>query len=234
LVALERSGQLLSRVAAVFFNVAATDATGQIPRIEREVTPKLAAHRDAIFQDRRLYARVRALYEARQRPTDPESAWLLERYHTDFIRAGAALGEAEQHRLRELNQEISSLVTEFRNRLLADTNDLAVVVDDPEKLAGLSPDAVAAAAQAAAERGHPGAYLLSLILPTDQPALALLRDRALREAIHRASVSRGGRGNDHDTSDVVRRLVRLRAERARLLGYPHHAAYQIADRTAGS
>lgn len=234
LVALERSGRLLSRVSAVFFNVAATDATERIRQIEREVAPRLAAHRDAIFQDRRLYARVQALYETRHQLTDPESAWLLERYHTDFVRAGAALGEPEQRRLRELNQELSGLLTEFRGRLLADTNDLAVVVDDRERLAGLSEDAIAAAAQAAAERGHPGAYLLSLILPTDQPALALLRDRALRERIYRASISRGGRGNAHDTTEVVRRLVRLRAERARLLGYPHHAAYQIADRTAGS
>ncbi len=234
LVALERSGRLLARVSAVFFHLTATDATDELQQIEREVTPKLAAHRDAIFQDRRLYARVQALADDPEQSTDPESAWLLQRYHTDFLRAGAALPEPQQMRLRELNQELTRLITEFRRRLLAETNDLAVVVTDRARLAGLSEDAVAAAAQAAAERGHPGAYLLSLILPTDQPALASLRDRELREQIYRASISRGSRGNEYDTTELVRRMAQIRAERARLLGYRDHAAYQIADRTAGS
>src|SRR5690606_23859837 len=148
-------------------------------------------------------------------------------------RAGAQLSAAQQDRLRELNQELSSLTTAFGNRLLADTNDLAVEVDDPARLAGLSDDAVAAAAEAARARGL-DTHLLTLILPTNQPVLAQLHDRDLRERVHRASVSRGARGNEHDTRDLVRRIVTLRAERARLLGYPHHAAYQIADRTAGS
>jgi peptidyl-dipeptidase Dcp len=235
LVALERSGGVLERVAAVFYSAAATDTNPEIQQIEQELAPQLAAHRDAIYLDRRLYQRVRALHEVRdERDLDPESRWLLERYHTDFVRAGAQLSDADQQRLRELNQELSSLTTSFQKNLLADTNELAVEVDDAAQLAGLSQDAVAAAAEAARERGRDGGYLLSLILPTDQPALATLRDRGLRERIHTAAISRGARGNEHDNTAVVRALVALRAERAALLGYEHHAAYQIADGTAGS
>jgi peptidyl-dipeptidase Dcp len=234
LVALERSGRVLARVRAVFENLTAADTNPALQQIEQEVAPRLAAHRDAILLDRRLYERVEQLYEQRDRfDLDPESRWLLERYRTDFGRAGAQLSGPDQDRLRELNRELSSLTTSFGNKLLADTNELAVAVTDPARLDGLPADAVAAAAEAGRERGD-GSYLLNLILPTNQPPLARLHDRELRERLYRASIARGTRANEHDTSDVVARIVALRAERARLLGYQHHAAYQIADRTAGS
>jgi peptidyl-dipeptidase Dcp len=234
LVALERSGRLLTRVQNVFNNVTATDTNPAIQQIQQEVAPRVAAHRDGIMLDRRLYERVRALYEARDDlDLDPESRWLLQRHHTDFVRAGAQLSGPDQDRLRELNQELSSLTTTFGNRLLADTNDLAVEVTDLAQLAGLTDDAVAAAAEAGRARGD-GIWLLSLILPTNQPSLALLHDRDLRERIYRASTVRGARGNANDTTDGIARIVALRAERAALLGFEHHAAYQIADRTATS
>jgi peptidyl-dipeptidase Dcp len=233
LVALERSGRLLQRVSLVFFNLTGADTNPRLQEIETEVAPRLAAHSDAVFLDKRLYARVKALYDARASlDIDAESAWLLERYHTEFVRAGAQLSDADAERLRAYNAELATLCTSFGNKLLADTNDLAVIVTDPAQLAGLSADAIAAAAEGGRSRGQEGAYALSLILPTAQPPLAALRDRALRERIYRASISRGARGNDNDTTDLVRRIVRLRAERARLLGYPHHAAYQIEDNTA--
>jgi peptidyl-dipeptidase Dcp len=233
LVALERSGRLLARVSAVFFNLTGADTSPRIQEIEAEVAPRLAAHHDAIYLDRDLFARVRALHEAGpELGLDSESAWLLERTHTDFVRAGAQLSAPDQERLRELNQELSSLSTAFASRLLADTNDLAVVVDDPAQLAGLSPDAVAAAAEVGRSRGRDGAYVLTLVLPSNQPPLASLHDRDLRERLHTASISRGSRGNEHDTTDLVQRMVRLRAERARLLGYATHAEYAIADNTA--
>jgi peptidyl-dipeptidase Dcp len=234
LVALERSGALLRRVHSAFDNVSAAHTNPTLQQIEQEIVPKLAAHRDAMFLDARLFDRVQALYLDRdQLELDPESHWLLERYHTDFVRAGARLSAPEQDRLRELNQELSTLQTSFRASLLADTNELAVVVDDPARLAGLSADAVAAAAEAGRERGS-GGHVLTLVLPTGQPPLTWLHDRDLRECVYRAAISRGGRGNRHDTRELVRQIVALRAERASLLGYPHHAAYQIADRTAGS
>jgi peptidyl-dipeptidase Dcp len=234
MVALERSGAMLQRVEAAFNNASAADTNPTIQQIEQELAPRLAAHRDAMFLDPQLYARVRTLYEARERlDLDAESRWLLERYHTDFVRAGALLSPAEQDRLRALNQQLSSLMANFKTKLLADSNALAVSVTDPVALAGLSDDAISAAAEVGRERGT-GDHLLTLILPTQQPALSQLHDRQLRERLYRAAASRGGRGNEYDTRELVKQLVAVRAERAALLGYEHHAAYQIADRTAGS
>lgn len=233
LVALERSGQLLHRVSLAFFNVSSADTNPRLQEIQTEVAPQLAAHSDAIYLDKRLYARVQALHDARgSLGLDPESSWLLERYRIQFVRAGAQLSDADAEQLRAYNAELATLYSTFSNRLLADTNDLAVVVTDAAELDGLSDDAIAAAAEAGRSQSEEGAYALSLILPTAQPPLASLHNRELRERVYRASISRGCQGNDNDTSDLVRRIVTLRAQRARLLGYAHHAAYQIEDNTA--
>ncbi|WP_116051754.1 M3 family metallopeptidase [Amycolatopsis palatopharyngis] len=235
LVALERSGRLLGRVSAVFFNLAGSDSTPRIQEIQADIAPRLAAHADAIHLDPRLYTRIDDLYSRRDElGLDPETAWLLERYRLEFQRAGAGLPEPDQERLRALNEELSSLSTRFQNNLLSDTNDLAVLVSDATELAGLSEDTIAAAAEAATARGNDGAYLIKLGLPTAQPVLASLRDSGLRERIHTASVSRAARGNEHDNSATLARITELRAERARLLGFPDHAAYMISDQTAGT
>ncbi|PZF82393.1 M3 family metallopeptidase [Jiangella anatolica] len=230
-VALELSGQLLQRVAAVFFNQASADADDEIQEIQAEVSPKLAAHSDTIHLDHRLFARVDALLASAD-DLDAESRRLLERYHLDFVRAGAGLTEAQQERLRAINEELSGLETAFQNKLLADTNASAVVVDDAAQLAGLSADAVTAAAETARERGLDGKYVITLVLPSGQPVLTSLTDRALRERIHRASVSRGANGNEHDTRETAARIAALRAERAALFGHPDHATYVLEDRTA--
>ena len=232
-VALECSGATLRRVSAVFFTLVGSLSTPGIREIEARVAPRLAAHADAITLDPALFARLEALV-AEPPDVDPESLHLLERRHRDAVRAGARLEAPEQERLRALNAELSALTAEFGTRLLADTNDAAVVVDDPAKLDGLSSDAVSAAARAADARGHPGRYLIPLVLPTQQPALASLTDRDLRERLSRASTSRGARGNAHDTRDLVRRITALRAERARLLGHPHHASWVVEVGTAGT
>lgn len=233
--ALERSGRLLHRAAIVFFNQSSADSTPALEALEEEVAPLLAAHSDAIYLDRRLFARLEALRAAAESgdlELAPDTAWLLHRQHTQFVRAGVRLDDAAQARLRELNAEITRLETVFGRQLLAETNDSAVLVTDEAELAGLPEDARAAAAEAAARRGHEGAWLIDLILPTQQPALAQLTDRALRERLHTASVSRGGRGGANDTRATLLALARLRAERARLLGYEHHAAYIAEDATA--
>ena len=233
LVALERSGRLLERVSAVFFNQASSDTNPEVERVQEEMAPELAAHSDAIHLDPALFARIDELHRNRDRlGLDAESLWLLERYHTDFVRAGARLAPADQDRLRALNEELSALSTTFQQHLLADTNASAVVVDDARELDGLSEDALAAAAEAGKARDLDGSYVLSLVSPTGQPALASLTDRALRERLFRASVNRGRNGNVHDTSAVILRMALLRAERARLLGYPDHAAYVVEDETA--
>ena len=233
IVALERSGRLLSRVSSVFFNLTSSDTNAALQDLQADIAPKLAAHHDAIHLNPKLYARVRELYERRaELALDEESAWLLERVHTDFERAGAGLPEADQQRLRRLNEELSTLSTRFQENLLRDTNDLAVLVDSAQELAGLSADGIASAAEAATSRGEQGKYLLTLNLPTSQPLLASLENRELRRRLFMASTSRGNRGNDNDNTAVLRRIAALRAERAALLGYPHHAAYVISDETA--
>lgn len=235
LVALERSGRVLQRVSAAFFNVTSSDTSPDLQQIESQVVPLLSAHGDAIMLDRRLFARIEQLYASRDAlALDGEAAWLLERYHTEFVRAGARLTEQEHVRLRELNAELAALATEFGNSVRDEMKASAVVVQDAEDLAGLSADAVAAAEVAARDRGLADGYALNLILPTAQPALASLHNRAVRERLHTASVRRGSSGGEHDTTASVLRIVRLRAERARLLGFEHHAAYNIADNTARS
>ena len=233
-VALERSGQTLRRVSAVFFTLVGSCSTPGIRAIEADLAPQLAEHADAILLDGALFARLDRLHAARaQLDLDPESLRLLERRHRDAVRAGARLGPAEQRRLRELNAELSTLSTEFGSRLLAEANDSAVHVTNPARLRGLSPDAVSAAARAAAARDLDG-YLITLVLPTEQPVLGALTDRELREQVHAASVARGSRGNEHDSRGLVLRITALRAERARLLGHPHHASWVVADGTAGT
>jgi peptidyl-dipeptidase Dcp len=235
LVALERSGRLLSRAAAAFYNQVGSDSTPGLEAIEAEIAPQLAAHHDAVYLDARLHARLEALGSEvglGRLDLEPDTAWLLHTYRTDFARAGIGLPEADQQRLRELNAEITSLETSFGRTLLAGTNAAAVLVQDVAELDGLAPDAVAAAREAARGRGHGTGYLIELVLPTQQPALASLTNRSLRERIHRASISRGATGDEHDTRATVLALARLRAERAQLLGFPHHSAYVADDACA--
>ncbi|MFJ8916140.1 M3 family metallopeptidase [Amycolatopsis sp. NPDC102389] len=230
IVALEKSGRLLSRVSSVFFNLAGSNANDEIQRVQAEMAPRLAAHADAVNLNPALFARINSLFERKDElGLDTESLRLLERHHTDVRRAGAGLPEADQKRLRELNEQLSTLSTRFQQNLLKDTNELAVVVDDVAELAGLGEDEIATAAETAGEEGK---YVLKLTLPTAQAALASLEDRALRERIFTASVSRGNRGNESDNNEVVAELVRLRAERAAVLGFPDHASYVIEDETA--
>lgn len=237
LVALERSGHLLHVAATVFYNLASADSTDELAALEEEFAPLLAAHEDAIFLDARLFARVDALARA-DLDLDADTAYLLKNLHTDFIRAGIRLDAAAQDRLRTLNAEITRLETVFGRQLLDETNAAAVLVTDRDELAGLPEDAIAAAAEAAKRRGHEGAtpvegpWLIDLILPTQQPLLAQLRHRGLRERLHTASVTRGGKGGAHDTRATLLALARARAERAQLLGYEHHAAYVVEDATA--
>lgn len=236
LVALERAGRLLHRAAVAFYNQASSDSTPGLDAIEEEVAPLLAAHHDAIYLDRRLFARVETLAgqaAAGELDLPDDAAWLLHRTHTAFVRAGVRLDDDAQARLRELNAEISALDATFGRELLAATNDAAVLVTDEAELDGLPDDARAAAAHAATEGGHDGAWLIELRLPTQQPTLAVLRDRGLRERVMRASLTRGA-GGEHDTRPALLGLARLRAERARLLGYQHHADYVAQDATAGS
>jgi peptidyl-dipeptidase Dcp len=233
LLPLERSGRILSRVSAVFYNKSSSDSTEFTNELEEEIAPLYAAHSDAIRLNADLYARIAAVHAGLDDAgLDPESRYLVERYYAEFTIAGAGLSDDDKDALREYNRELSSLTTRFEKNLLSDTNELAVVVDDAAELDGLGDGEISAAAEAARERGLDGRYLVSLVLPTGHPYLASLTNRALRERIMTASRSRGGRGNEYDNRELVLRITALRAERARLLGFASHAAYVTADETA--
>ena len=234
IVALERTGQLLERVNVVFSNLNASNTNPEMDRIDTDMTPRLTAHEDAILLDPALFARVDSVYQRRASLNlDPESLQLLERYHVIFVRAGARLSDADKARLRELNEQISSLMTQFRQNVLKASKDGAVVVDNVADLDGLSPEQIGAAERAAAARNLAGKWLITLQNTTNQPALARLKNRALREKIYKASIERSN-GGTADNNAVIARMVRLRAERARLLGYPNHAAYQLEDESAAT
>jgi peptidyl-dipeptidase Dcp len=230
-IALERAGSILDRVSRVFFSNSVSHATEAIQALEQQIAPRVAQHEDDIKLDRALFERLR------QVPVDgldDESARLVQEYIRSFVRAGAELDDSAQATLRQLNSELSALSTEFSQKLLKDTNESALLLDSPEELDGLSADAISAAAAAAAAAGHEGRYLLTLILPTAQPALESLTNRGVRRRLHEASVNRGARGNDADTLAIAARMAALRAERAALLGFESHAAAATDDQTAPS
>ena len=232
--ALERSGRLLDRTMRVFYEMASSMATPEMQELEGELMPEWSAHNDAILLDADLFARVDTVHAARHDcGLDEEQVRLVERHHTDFVRAGAALPVEHQQRLRELNEEISKTTTKFGSTLLAEANASAVHVTDQAELAGLSDDAVEAAALAAKERDLDG-YVLTLLSPTIQPALGSLENRDLRRRLFEAATTRGLRGGEHDTRELITRIARLRAERAGLFGHPDHASYVVEDQTAGS
>jgi peptidyl-dipeptidase Dcp len=232
--ALERSGRLLERVDGSFSNLSGSDSNEAMLQIETEMAPLLAAHADTLHLNRALFARIEALHNcAAELDLDDESQQLLRRYHIEFVRAGAQLSDADQDRLRDLNSELSRLTTRFRQNVLRASREQAVVVDDMAELDGLSPAQLACAAADAQHRGLAGKWLLTLQNTTSQPLLAQLHSRALRERLYRASTVRC-RGGDTDNTALIARMVRLRAERASLLGYPDHASYVLEDETADS
>ena len=234
-VALERSGLLRKRVDRTFSNLNDAHTDPVMLQVERAMAPRLAAQQDAIHLNTALFARIQALYAARDHlGLDPESARLLERYYKDFVRAGARLSEADKTRLKAMNAELAALEATFGQNVLKETNAAAVIVDDRAELAGLSPGEIATTEAAAHAEKRDGKFVLRLANTSGQPALASLENRTLRQRLQLASVNRCRHGGEFDNRAVVLRIVRLRAERAVLLGYPNHAAYALEEQTAGS
>ncbi|MEX1078795.1 MAG: M3 family metallopeptidase [Homoserinimonas sp.] len=235
LVPLEKSGQLLDRVSAAFYNKASSDASDFTNALDEEIAPLMAAHHDSIVLNPELYERIARLHEEPSRHADDaETRYLIERHFAEFTISGAALSADDKERLKEYNKSLSTLTTRFEKNLLADTNELAVAFDDAADLDGLAPGEISAAAEAAAERGLDGQYLITLVLPTGHPYLSELTKRSVRERIMTASRSRGIHGGEHDNRGLVLEIARLRAERAALLGFSSHAAWVTADETAGT
>ncbi len=235
IVAMEKAGLRLARTSRVFFGLNGSNTNPEMQKLQREMAPKLAAHSDAITLDPALFARVSALYEKRDAlGLDPESKRLLWRYHKDFVRAGATLSDADKEKLKALNAELATLGATFNQNVLKEVDASAVLVDSLAELAGLGDAQVAAAADAAKAAGHAGKFLLRLTNTTGQPPLASLENRALRERVMKASLARGSHGGEFDNRATAALIAKKRAERARLLGYASHAAYQLDEQTAGS
>ncbi|HEV7814079.1 MAG TPA: M3 family metallopeptidase, partial [Janthinobacterium sp.] len=233
IVAMERAGELLNRVNTVFQNLSGANTNDGMQALQRQLSPKLAAHRDAIMLNEKLFQRVKALYDQRDKlHLDPESKHLVERYHTDFVRAGANLPAADKDKLKAYNGELAKLQTAFNQNVLKEINASALVVDTRAELDGMSPAAIDAAAAAAAKKGMDGKFLVPLVNTTGQAPLAVLTNRAVRQRMMDLSLARGSHGGEFDNREVVLNIVKLRAERSALLGFPNFAAYSLEDQTA--
>lgn len=233
LVALEKSGQLLNRVSSTFFAVAQANTDPTLQHVEELEAPKFAAHQDAIYLNDKLFARVQRVYEQRDSlHLDPESRQLLMVDYEQFVRSGARLGAADKTRLREINKQLSILQAAFRRKLLAGTAAAALVISDKSQLAGLTDNALSAAAEAASAHGDAGKWMIQLQNTTQQPTLQSLDDRSEREQLFQNSWTRTEKSDANDTRDTIAAIAKLRAEKAQLLDYPNYAAYALTTEMA--
>jgi peptidyl-dipeptidase Dcp len=233
IVALERTGRLLDRAERTFSNLNACNTNPTLQKIETEMAPKLSAHRDAIHLNSKLFARVQELYDNRDKlGLDPESAYLLERYYKDFVRAGAKLSDSDKETLKKMNAELATLQTQFEQNVLKEKNASSVVVDRKEDLRGLSDNQMASISAAAKAEHKDGKFVIQMQNTTGQPLLGSLQNRQLRERVMQTSLARNSHGGEFDTRNIVMRTAQLRSEKAKLLGYANWAAYQLEDQTA--
>ena len=233
ILSMEKAGSLLDRVSTVFYALTSAHTNDEMEKVRSEMAPKLSAHSDKILLNDALFQRVNILYDNRMDlGLDNESVRLIEKYHTSFIRAGAKLNAEQKERLKAINSEIAVLQTNFSQNVLKEVNALAIVVDSKEKLEGLSESAIESASNEAKSRGMEGKYVIALKNTSGQPSLSSLKNRELRERIHTTSLSRGSRGGEFDNREILTNVLRLRAEKAKLLGYENHAAYTLEVQTA--
>jgi peptidyl-dipeptidase Dcp len=228
-LAMERSGRLLERAAAAFFTVVSADASDTIRELETRLSPRFSAHQDAVYLNRELFKRFAALDT---RGLDAEAARLVEEYLKEFRQSGIQLDGAGQERLKAVNAELSRLGTEFGQRVKEAMKSASLLLDDAAELAGLPADDIASAAEAARTAGHRGKFLLTLVQPSSQPALAALDNRDVRRRLYEASIGRGSGGGSLDVLELVKDMVRLRAEKASLLGFANYAELTVDRQTA--
>lgn len=233
LIPMEESGQTLDRVARVFFAMTSANTNDELKAISTEMAPKLSAHRDAIQLNGKLFSRVETIYAQRDDvELDPESYRLVEETYKGFIRAGAQLSAEDKETIKAINSEMATLQNQFRQNVLNEVNASAVVVETREELAGMSDTKIDAAAKAATANDMDGKYLVALLNTSQQPPLASLENRQLRQRIMETSLARGSHGGEYDNSAILTRVAKLRAERAQLMGYENHAAFSLENQTA--
>lgn len=232
LIAMERSGDLLQSMISVFYNKTSSDTNETLQKIESEIAPRLSNHMDGIRLDPVLFRKLRHLEDnAAAMNLDEQSKRLLAKYLEDFRFAGAELTEAQRNRVSKINEQLASLSAEFDKLLLDDSNDLALQLPDSSRLTGLSEAEIASLGQAAKDRNKPG-FVIPLLNYSGHPLLSKLEDRELRQEILTRTLSRGSRGNAHDTSTVIKQMLTLRKEKAELFGYASYAEYVTSQQTA--
>lgn len=236
MVEMEKSGRILTRVQRVFYNLTSSNTNEQIQALQAELSPMLSEHSDNIMLNQKLFERIETLHSERDNmDLNTEQLQLLEETYRDFVRAGARLTDAEQARIREINSRLSSLGTQFGENVLTTSRERAVIVESADELAGMSESAIRAAAEAAAERGHEGKYLLTLTNTTRQPITASLDNRETRRKVWEASAYRGlGKDGHIDNQPLILEIAQLRAERAEMLGYENFAAYRLDAQMAST
>ncbi len=233
LIALEKSGAILDRATTVFFSLIGADTNDARKKLQADYSARFAAHSDAINLNGKLFSRIETLYNNRAKlGLDAEGLRLVEKYHDNFVRAGAKLSDADKAKLKDMNAELARLGTKFSQNVLAEVNASYIVVDDAKQLDGLSAEQIAAAAEAAKARKLDGKYVIALLNTTGQPALTNLTNRDLRRRIYEASVSRGSKGGEYDNTALVSRIMTLRAQKAALMGFANYAAYGLGNQTA--
>lgn len=235
IVALDRSDKLLSEVSRVFGGLSGANTNDEIKAIQKEMAPRLAAHRDEINLNKKLFERIKAVYEKRDELNlNNEQIYLLENLYKRYIRNGANLNDEDQAKLKEINQELSKLGVLFGQNVLAETNEFRLVIENEEDLAGLPESSITGAAEAAKEAGLEGKWVFTTHKPSMIPFLQYSEKRDLRERLYRAYTKRGDNGNEHDNKKILSDIIKLRVERANLLGYKTYADYVLESRMAGN
>ncbi len=230
----DKSGKMLTRVSKVFFNMTEANTSDQIQSIAEKVSPLLSKHNDDISMNAKLFALIKTVYDKRKETgLDAQQVRVVEKYYRDFERQGANLNKEQQDQLRKINEELSSLSLKFGNNLLAETNkNFKLVIDNKSDLDGLPDGVISAAAEAAEKDGDKGKWLFTLAKPSLIPFLQYAKNRELREKIYRGYFMRGDNDNANDNKKTLTDIVRLRAERAKLLGFDTYAAYVIDENMA--
>lgn len=235
IVAMEKSGKDLTRASSIFYNLTGSATNDSLQAIKEALAPKLAAHGDAITLNGTLFQRIKSVYDQRAAMAmEPVDARLLERYYARFVRAGALLDDAGKEQMKKLNEEEANLTTKFEDNILKDRSASAIIVDDVKQLDGMSAEGIEAAAAAAKDKDQAGKWLIDLRNTTTQPVLTELKDRATRERVFKASVARNGHGGEFDNRTIIARLAQLRAQKAKLLGFPSWAHFVMDDQMAKS
>lgn len=233
ILVMEQSGQILDRVSRVFYGLSSAHTNDDIKALRSDVAPKLSAHYDAILLNSALFARIKSIHDQLDTLTlNAESARLVKETYKDFVGAGAQLSDKNKETLKAFNLELATLTTQFSQNVLEEVNAKAIIVDDVKELAGLSKTQIASAAEAAKARDLDGKYVLPLLNTSQQPSMSALENRKLRQRILETSMGRGSSGGDYDNRELVSKVFKIRAQRAQLLGYDNHAAYQLVSQTA--